>query len=99
MAGTPVPAAFPDLVPEISARIDDSGERRLLVDSGSPITFLDGPAFPGLADGKHQVELAAFGLTFPDFTLASWNAFGGEDSITGIVGGDLLRHFAFTLDY
>lgn len=99
MAGTPVPAAFPDLVPEISARIDGNGERRLLVDSGSPITFLDGPAFPGLADGKHQVELAAFGLTFPSFTLASWNAFGGEDSITGIVGGDLLRHFAFTLDY
>jgi hypothetical protein len=99
--GAPVPvrASFRDLLPEVLARVDGREPEAFLCDSGSPLTLLDRTTFPDLADGVHRVTLEAFGLTFPRYRVAAWDAFGGIESAGGIVGGDLLGHFAFSMDY
>ena len=99
-AGQPVSADFVSLIPEITVRVgDDATEHNFLCDSGSQLTFLDASSFPAFAPGKHPLDLSAFALTFPDYPGASFDAFGDDDTLAGIIGGDLLRHFAFTMDY
>jgi hypothetical protein len=69
------------------------------VDTGAPLTILDAPSHPGIDAGLHRVDLEAFALRFPALRVAAWSLFGGEAGSTGgIVGGDLLRHFALSLD-
>jgi hypothetical protein len=99
-AGQPVAADFSALVPEVAVRVgDDGGERAFLCDSGSQLTFVDTTSFPALAPGKQRLDLFAFALEFPGYPGAAFDAFGDDDRVAGLIGGDLLRHFAFTMDY
>jgi hypothetical protein len=38
-------------------------------------------------------------VTFLRYPTVSWDAFAERETVAGLVGGDLLRHFAFTADY
>lgn len=96
--GQPTPAELDALVPTIEIRLN--GEpARFLVDTGAPLTIVNGASFPGRAEGKARDEIEAFGLTFADYQTATWTIFAAESGLEGILGGDLLRHFAFTIDY
>ena len=98
--GTPVPASFSAIVPSVLASVGDAGPRVFLVDTGSPITVVDSAAYPAMASGLSHVPVQAFALTFPDLAVARWPLFGDADTgLGGILGGDLLRHFALSLDY
>lgn len=98
--GTPVPARFDGLVPTVEVRLDGAAPRPFLVDTGAPLTIVDATAYPGLADGAHRQDLEAFGLRFTAYPTVSWDLFGdAADAPAGLVGGDLLRHFALSLDY
>ncbi len=100
--GTFVPADFPGWVPIVSASVaGESGA--FLVDTGAPVTILDRDSFAGLEqDGARDVDLEGFGLGFPGYPAISYDIFGGVPGTgipDGILGGDLLRHFALRLDY
>ena len=102
MPGQATPVAFDGWVPIIGASIDGGGLRPFLLDTGAPMTVLDSTAQPGLDEGLAAVELGAFELTFADYQATAWDVFTDSaegDGVAGIVGGDLLRHFAFSLDY
>jgi len=101
-SGTQVAATFPGWVPVIQAGVS-AEDHTMIVDTGAPITICDRDSFPGFdKDGKHAVDMHGFGLTFPGYEVVSYDIFGGAPgggSPDGIVGGDLLRHFAMRLDY
>lgn len=102
VAGTPVPASFDGIVPAVDVSIDGAAPaQRFLIDTGAPVTILDRDSFPALVDGQHTVAMDAFGLTFPTVAVGSWDLFdqAPADAEAGIIGGDVLRHFAFSLDY
>jgi hypothetical protein len=95
-AGTPTPASFGGLVPTIHASIDGV-EREFLLDTGAPMTILDTTSLDVEA-GKAPHTVDAFGLTVHEYPTVAWDLFPGND-LGGIIGGDFLRHFAFSLDY
>jgi hypothetical protein len=100
-SGTEVAATFPGWVPAIHAGLE-SEDRQLIVDTGAPIVICDRNSFPALEkDGKHTVDLRGFGLTFPDYDVIAYDIFGDPPGAgpDGLMGGDLLRHFAMRLDY
>jgi predicted aspartyl protease len=101
--GQAVPATFDQWVPEVAGGLDGDTSRRLLVDTGAPLTILDRDSFPSLGkDGLHDADLEAFSLEFPGYQVARWDLFGGVPGAgipDGILGGDLVRHFALALDY
>jgi hypothetical protein len=96
--GTVVAAVFEASIPYAPVRIDGHPERLLLLDTGAPVTVLDASAYPDLGDGAHEVEVATLGVTFRGATVASWSLAGGGLG-AGLLGADLVRHFALTLDY
>jgi predicted aspartyl protease len=96
--GMPVEAEFPGEVPTVRAVI--AGEERvMLVDTGAPLTILNSLTITGHPEGKARDDVDAFGLFFPGLPTATWAVFAPENGIDGIIGGNLLRHFALTLDY
>ncbi len=95
--GQPVAAELPGWVPVIQARLDGSEEHPFLVDTGAPLTIVDAVSFPEHGMGRTKDDIDAFNLSFPNYDTATWNVFGG--GLGGILGGDLLRHFAFSIDY
>ncbi len=101
--GVPVAARYSSWVPGIEVGVDGGVSRDFLVDTGSPLTVLDTNEFPDRGDGLHDVDLAAFALEFPAFTVAVFDVFAYEQDeeagFAGIVGGDLLSEFALRLDY
>lgn len=97
LAGTGVPAVYDSTVPGVGVSVNGGSERTFLVDTGSPVTILDHSSFPDEAEGVLSVDLAAFGVVFPDLSVTSWDI--PLDPLAGIIGGDLLRHFALSLDY
>jgi hypothetical protein len=101
-AGRPMTASFSGWVPSVNAAVDDQGGA-LLLDSGSPLTLLDNDHFTALPDGLHQVDLAIGELSFPGLPALAFDvisyAQGRVPPLTGIVGGDVLTSFAFSLDY
>lgn len=101
--GTPVAAGYDALVPTVAATVNGGGSRNFLVDTGAPITILDRVAFPEFELGPQPADLATFGLTFPSYGVVVMDLFGADPddpgAMHGILGGDLLRHFALSLDY
>jgi predicted aspartyl protease len=102
-AGTPVPADLGAFVPSVTARIEGGEDRTFLVDTGAPYTILDTTSFPAYPDDTYDLDVEAFDLTFRDYQVVSFDLFGfepgTEGALDGIIGGDLLSHFAFSLDY
>jgi hypothetical protein len=99
---TPVPLTFYSDVPQVSARVDDGAPRALLLDTGSPATLLDPDAYPVPAGRYRPAHLATLGITFLEPPLGVLDLFGGsldDLGVAGILGGDLLRPFALTVDY
>jgi hypothetical protein len=102
-AGRPVAVEISAWVPIAPAGLVGGAEGRFLVDTGAPFTIFDRDSFATLGmDGVHEADVAAFDLVFPGYRIASWNLFGGAPGSgipDGILGGDLVRHFALGLDY
>ena len=89
-------------VPLVDLGVGQGAARPALLDTGSPLTVLLSSAYPALGSGPTSVDLAAFGLRFPGYPVTVLNLFGGgvcANSVSGLVGGDLLRHFRLGLDY
>lgn len=101
-AGQPIPASFEQWVASASAEVDGRSET-LLFDSGSPLTLLDTDSAPDLSPGFHPVALDLGGLHMPEVDAAAFDVFSYQQDRTppldGIVGGDILSHFALSLDY
>jgi hypothetical protein len=99
--GAPVSADIALSTPVIDAVVDDTLTGRFLVDTGAPYTILDTDSFP-IEDGAHDIALDAFGVSFFDYDVVAYDALPfpmGSTPLAGIIGGDLLRNFAFALDY
>jgi hypothetical protein len=96
--GQPVAAHFgADGLADVQATVDgDPTMHTLTADTGAPMTILDSSKFTNRTDGRHTDDITAFELTFHDVTTVSYRTFGNTD---GVIGGDVLRHFAFSLDY
>lgn len=101
-AGQPMAASFEGWVASIGASADGA-DGTLLLDSGSPLTLLDNDHFTALDDGKHDVDLVAGDLTFPGLPVLAFDVINypqsREPPLDGIIGGDVLGAFAFSLDY
>lgn len=99
--GTPVMASFDGVVATITLDGLPGGTKDFVVDTGAPITIFDKDSFPTIPPGAHKQTFSAFGLTFPDYPIGVWNLFADPPGTAadGLLGGDLLRNFAFTLDY
>lgn len=70
-----------------------------MVDSGSPITIVE----EGMYNTSLSVErfdlFEAFGMTFFDLRLVPLDLFEPYSPLSGVIGGDILRHFTLALDY
>jgi len=96
MAGQPVPANFGnDLLADVDVTLNGTSAGTFTVDTGAPITILNSLVFTDRSAGRYNDDIGAFGLVFPDYLNVAFPIAGGN----GLLGGDLLRHFAFTLDY
>jgi hypothetical protein len=100
--GALVTATFPGWVPQI-AGFAGGQDGLFVVDTGAPATVLDRDSFGLAPDGLHDVELVGFGLRFPVHQAVVYDLFGGapgsDGTPDGLIGGELLRHFALRLDY
>jgi Aspartyl protease len=85
-----------DLLADVSVTVNGGLAKLFTVDTGAPFTILNATSFPDHADGAHKDDLAAFLLTFPELSDVSFSIAGDND---GIIGGNILMHFAFSLDY
>jgi len=101
-AGQPMAASFDGWVASVSASADGT-DGTFLLDSGSPLTLLDNDHFTALADGAHDVDLVAGDLTFPGLPVLAFDVINypqsREPALDGLIGGDVLGAFAFSLDY
>jgi hypothetical protein len=94
--GTPVAAHIGgDLLADVAVRVNGGAEHLFTVDTGAPMTILNSSTFSDHSDGVHRDDVTAFALTFKGLTDIAYKNYAGD----GILGGDLLRHFALTVDY
>lgn len=102
VAGRPTSASFAGWVPSVGASADGV-DGTLLLDSGAPLTLLDNDHFTALDDGVHAVDLTAGELGFPGLPVLAFDVINyvqsREPSLDGLIGGDILGAFAFSLDY
>jgi len=97
--GIPVPVTFYSDVPQVEVVVDSGEPHDFLMDTGAPATLLDVAAY-GMDPGVVSTStVETLGITVLDLDCALLNLFGGALSVGGILGGDVLRHFAVTLDY
>ncbi len=97
--GVSVPVTFYSDVPQVEVAVDDGESHDFLLDTGAPATLLDAAAYafdPGVYPSS---TVQTLGITVLDLDCAVLNLFGGALTVGGIVGGDILRNFALTLDY
>lgn len=96
--GQPVPVAIEAWVPSVAVTVDGERTGSLLIDTGAPVTVLDTEAFE-LGPRTYAADVEAFGLAFPALQLGAFDVFADGAPWDGILGGELLRHFALTVDY
>lgn len=98
---TPFPITFVADVPLARVTVDDQPEQLFLLDTGSPGTLLDPAALePAPLPGRARLgRLSLLGVTILDPEVGVDALFGDGFATAGIVGGDVLGHFALTLDY
>ncbi len=100
-AGRPVAADIDRHTPYVQVAVDGSAPGRFLVDTGAPFSVLDTDSYD-LSDGKHAVDLDAFGLHVFDYEVVAFDALPfpqGDRVIDGIVGGALMCSFTLSVDY
>lgn len=85
-----------DLLADVQVMVNNTPQKLFTIDTGAPFTILNAPSFPDHTDGVHQDTLYALFLTFPNLTDISIAISTDKD---GIFGGNILTHFAFSLDY
>jgi hypothetical protein len=91
---------YGDEVPAIPIAVDDVASP-FLVDTGAPFTVLNLPSFQDAVDdeGLYRADLNLWGIDVRDYVVVVTTVFDPGSSITGLLGGDFLRHFALALDY
>ena len=101
-AGQATAASFAGWVPSVAADVDGTAGT-LLLDSGAPLTLLDNDHFTALADDQHAVDLVFGELGFPGLPVLAFDVINYQQSreppLDGLIGGDILGAFAFSLDY
>jgi len=97
--GLAVPVTYYSDVPQVEVVVDSGPPYEFLLDTGAPATILDGSVYGMPAGIYPSSTLHALGITVLDLDCAVLNLFGGALTVGGIVGGDILSHFALTLDY
>jgi len=85
-----------DLLADVTTTVNAGPQKLFTVDTGAPFTILNATSFPDHSDGGHKDDLTAFNLSFPQLNDVSFAIAGDND---GIIGGNVLTHFAFSLDY
>jgi hypothetical protein len=101
--GMPSPTLVGQNIMLVDATIDGYGGGRLLVDSGSPFTIVNGALFTGVmlpAQTQVKVDLGVGSLTI-DQVPALQTTGGSMDQLrlAGILGGNVLRQFSSTFNY
>jgi hypothetical protein len=99
VAGKPQPATFPSLVPVAPVAVDGAAAQSFGLDTGAPGTLLDTRAYPSRSLGSGDADLDALGLRFPRVAAQTGSYFSSDDALRGLVGANVLQHFAFSLDY
>lgn len=97
--GTPTAVNFYSDVPQVVVVVDGGDPYEFLVDTGAPATLLDVSAYAIEPGVQPTSTVEAFGITVLGLECAALDLFGGSFTVGGILGGDILRHFALTLDY
>jgi len=102
-AGQPVKMELYGWVPRIEAQAAGAS-LGALIDTGSPLTVIAPTALPSVQPGEADIDLQAFGVTFPSLPVVVAELFPDPGICdpphpTGLVGGDLLRAFRLGLDY
>lgn len=97
--GTPTEVTFYSDVPQVAVVVDGAEPLDFLVDTGAPATLLDVSAYAITPGVQPTNTVEAFGITVLGLECAALDLFGGSFTVGGILGGDVLRHFALTLDY
>lgn len=102
-AGQATAARLDAWVAAVPVRVDGAEARDFLVDTGAPVSMLDADSFPDRVEGATTVALDGFGLRIPGAPVLVFDVFAYEQpaevALHGIIGGDLLRHFAVSIDY
>jgi hypothetical protein len=97
--GVSVPVTFYSDVPQVEVVVDNNSSYDFLLDTGAPATILDGAAY-AMAPGIYPAStVETLGITVLDLDCAVLSLFGGALTIGGILGGDIFRNFALTVDY
>ncbi len=97
-SGQAVPVTLTANVPIVTVSVDGAGAYSFVCDTGSPVTAFDSTIFD--KTGVVAEDLGAFGLGFPGHSVIGANLFAaGEQPSDGLIGWDILGHFAFTIDY
>lgn len=99
--GEPIAAEIAGWVPSVQVAIDDDAPRRFLVDTGAPLTLLDGAAV-GRPGPDATVALSIGAVKISELRVPVFELFpeGGDDNAyAGIIGGDLLSEVRLTVDY
>ena len=97
--GTPTSVTFSSDVPLVTVTVNQLSTRQFLLDTGSPATLLDNSSF-GLSLGVFTPDsFDLLGISVHELRCGALDLFDGELLVGGIVGGDILKHFAVTLDY
>jgi len=95
--GQPVQANFGgDLLADVAVTLNGQQAGLFTVDTGAAVTILNNDVFTSKPTGRSNDDIGAFNLHFPGFPDVAFPIASGG---FGLIGGDLLRHFAFTLDY
>ena len=103
--GQRTPAYFDSLTPIIDVGVDGQTGFQFIVDTGSPVTWLNSASFGHAQDysASGTADLQAFNLSFSAIPTVTYGAFPadgcGDFPIDGFVGGDLLQFYALTVDY
>ncbi|MFH2008357.1 MAG: hypothetical protein ABI333_17360 [bacterium] len=97
--GRSVPAEFYSDVPLVEVVMNSDAPRQFLVDTGAPATLLDSTVYDREPGVWTPETLECLGITVLDQPCAVYALFGGALTVGGILGGDIFRHFALTVDY
>lgn len=99
--GQPTLASFDQWVPAVDVSVAGQVEH-VLLDSGAPLSLFDTDSFE-LDDGLHSLDVSLGALTFHDLAVVAFDVITYAQSrrppLSGIIGGDVLTEFAFSLDY